>query len=190
MEKVKLSFTYKLLKKMGFHLSPETYGDIRFFNMLFKVIRYWKNEILQSIARHCVFLAPINSRFLRPMLQRWRGVKVGKNVFIGLDVLIDSVYPENVYIGNGVRLLNKVQIVAHDRDLNKYNKTVKISELPYRIKKTIIEDDASIMINSIVLAGVRIGKGAIVAAGSVVTRDVEPYTMVAGVPAKIIKRFD
>lgn len=190
MENVKLSFTYKLLKKMGIHLSPETYGDIRFFNMLFKLIRYWKNEILQSLARHCFLLAPLNSRHLRPMLQRWRGVKIGKNVFIGWDVLIDSVYPEKVYIGNRVRLLNKVQIVAHNRDLTNYNKNVKISELPYTIKETIIEDDASIMINSVVLAGVKIGKGAVVAAGSVVTHDVEPYTMVAGVPAKIIKRFD
>ena len=54
--------------------------------------------------------------------------------------------------------------------------------------KTIIEDDVWIGARSIINAGKKIGKGAIVAAGSVVTRDVEPYTIVGGNPAKTIKK--
>lgn len=54
----------------------------------------------------------------------------------------------------------------------------------------IIEDDAMIGANAVILEGVRVGKGAVVAAGSVVTRDVEPYTVVAGSPAKVIKMKD
>lgn len=190
MNKKKHSFTYRFLKKVGIHLSPETYGNISFFGMVYKAIRYWKNEILQSMARHCVLIAPLNARHIRPILHKWRGVKMGKNIFIGIDVLIDSVYPEKIHIGNGVRLLNKTQIIAHNRDLSIYGPGIKISDLAYIVKETIIEDDASIMVNSTILAGVRIGKGAVVAAGSIVTRDVEPYTMVAGVPAKCVKRFD
>lgn len=56
---------------------------------------------------------------------------------------------------------------------------------------TMIEDDVLIGANAIILAGVRIGTGAIVGAGSVVTKDIPPYAIVAGVPAKIIRyRFD
>ncbi len=189
MEKKKFSVTYRFLKKIGINLSPGTYGNISFFGMVFKAMRFWKNQILHSIARHCVLLAPLNARCIRPMLHKWRGVKMGKNVFIGVDVMIDNVYPEKVHIGNGVRLLSKVQIVAHNRDLSDYKPGVRISDLNYIVKDTIVEDDASIMVNSTILAGVRVGHGAVVAAGSVVTRDVEPYTMVAGVPAKVIKRF-
>ena len=55
----------------------------------------------------------------------------------------------------------------------------------------IIEDDVWISSGAIILPGVRIGKGAIIAAGAVVTKDVEEYSVVAGVPAKKIKmRFD
>ncbi len=49
-----------------------------------------------------------------------------------------------------------------------------------------IEDDVWLGVNSTVLAGVTIGKGSIVAAGAVVTKDVPPYAIVAGVPAKVI----
>lgn len=54
----------------------------------------------------------------------------------------------------------------------------------------IIEDDVVIGANAVILEGVRVGKGAVVAAGAVVTKDVPPYTVVAGVPAKVIKQID
>jgi acetyltransferase-like isoleucine patch superfamily enzyme len=59
------------------------------------------------------------------------------------------------------------------------------------IKKTIVDDDVWVGYRAIILAGVHIGRGAIVAAGAVVTHDIEPYTIVGGIPAKPIgKRFD
>ena len=57
-------------------------------------------------------------------------------------------------------------------------------------KPIIIEDDAWLATRCMVLKGVTIGKGAVVAAGAVVTKDVPPYTMVAGVPAKAIKKIN
>lgn len=51
-----------------------------------------------------------------------------------------------------------------------------------------IEDDCWIAANSVILAGVTIGRGTVIAAGSVVTKDVPPYSIVAGVPAKVIKK--
>lgn len=54
----------------------------------------------------------------------------------------------------------------------------------------IVEDDVLVGANAVVLEGVKIGKGAVVAAGAIVTKDVPPYTVVAGTPAKVIKEID
>ena len=59
------------------------------------------------------------------------------------------------------------------------------------VKKTIIDDDVWIGINAVIMPGVHVGQGAIIGAGAVVTKDVQPYSIVGGVPAKpISKRFD
>lgn len=192
MKSTKYSNTYRFLRKLGIHLSPETYGNISFGRIIYKSLRLWKNEILHKLARNSVIIipAPLSARYLRPRLHKWRGVDMGKNVFIGLEVMFDSVYPEKIHIGDGVLLANRVQILAHGRKLKDYKPGVKIADLGYNVLDVVIEDDAIVMINSSILAGVRVGKGAVVAAGSIVIKDVEPYTMVAGIPAKTIKRFE
>lgn len=64
------------------------------------------------------------------------------------------------------------------KTLNKYE----------NIPKVIIEDDVWIGCNAVIKQGVHIGKGAVIAAGAVVVKDVSPYTIVGGVPAKVIKQ--
>jgi virginiamycin A acetyltransferase len=54
-------------------------------------------------------------------------------------------------------------------------------------REVIIEDDVWLGTRSIILSGIRIGKGSIIAAGALVNRDIPPYSIVAGVPGKIIK---
>ena len=56
--------------------------------------------------------------------------------------------------------------------------------------KRQVEDDVLIGANVVVLEGVTVGKGSVVAAGAVVTKDVPPYSVVAGVPARVIKEID
>ena len=58
-----------------------------------------------------------------------------------------------------------------------------------KLRPVIIEEDAWLTTRCMVLKGVTIGRGAVVAAGSVVTKDVEPYTVVAGVPARVVRRL-
>lgn len=187
----KLSFTYRILKKLGVYLSPEKYGSFSVWMFLSKGIRLWKNEILHKLARNAVIIvpAPLSSRLLRPLIHKWRGVKIGKNIFIGIEVMFDSVYPEKIFIGDGCIITNRVQILAHNRDLNNYKKGDKIRNKGYIVKEVVIENDVVLGIESIILPGVTIGTGAVVAAGSVVSKDVEPYTMVAGIPAKKIREF-
>lgn len=61
---------------------------------------------------------------------------------------------------------------------------------PPSAQPVIIEDDVVIGANAVVLEGVRVGKGAVVAAGAIVIEDVAPYTVVGGVPARVLKQLD
>lgn len=112
------------------------------------------------------------------------GLKVGDHSNIGPYSYIGcSGYIE---IGNHVMISPRVSIYAENHVFDEVTKTIK-SQGVVR-KNVIIEDDCWIAANSIILAGVTIGKGAVVAAGSVVTTDVPPYSVVGGVPARIIKK--
>ncbi|ACM23150.1 2,3,4,5-tetrahydropyridine-2-carboxylate N-succinyltransferase-related protein [Thermotoga neapolitana DSM 4359] len=61
---------------------------------------------------------------------------------------------------------------------------------PPSAKPVVIEDEVVVGANAVILEGVTVGKGSVVAAGAVVTKDVPPYTVVAGVPARVIKQID
>ena len=79
----------------------------------------------------------------------------------------------------------KVNLITINHDVNPENSSATYG------RPIVIEDKVWIGINSTILPGVKIGYGAIVGAGSVVTKDVPPYAIVGGVPAKLIrKRFD
>src|SRR5690606_22424638 len=96
-----------------------------------------------------------------------------------------TIYPQ-VVIGRYTMLAPEVKIIGEDHNFHFPHKPMIFSGRPNQTK-TIIGDDVWIGSRSIIMKGVKIGDGAIVAANSVVTKDVEPYAIVAGVPAKIIK---
>jgi acetyltransferase-like isoleucine patch superfamily enzyme len=90
-----------------------------------------------------------------------------------------------ISIGNNVMISPRVSIYAENHVFDSTEDTIKSQGV--KRKTVVIEDDCWIAANSIILAGVTIGKGSVVAAGSVVSKDVPPYSVVAGVPARIIK---
>jgi acetyltransferase-like isoleucine patch superfamily enzyme len=125
-------------------------------------------------------------------------VIVGKKTYGGLHVTDFSPAGEKLRIGSycsispGVRFL-----LGGEHQIN------SVSTYPFKVKcfgyereagskgDIVVSDDVWIGTNAIICSGVNIGQGAIVAAGAVVTKDVEPYAIVAGNPAKVIKyRFD
>jgi len=108
----------------------------------------------------------------------WSGdsIKIGNNVLISYNVnIIDTNSHEIDYQERAIGYIN---LLKYGHSKNKGN----IITSPI-----VTEDYVWINFNSIILKGVTIGKGAIIAAGSIVTKDVEPFTMVAGSPAKLIK---
>lgn len=121
---------------------------------------------------------------------------IGENVYIGKYCSLET----DIEIGNDVLLGNNVGLIGkYDHDFSCIGKSIKdspwIGDSDYQFKgkglKIVVENDVWIGYGSIIVSGVRIGCGAIVAAGSVVLKDVEPYTIVAGNPARVVsRRFD
>ncbi len=122
---------------------------------------------------------------IRIWLQKRRGVKIGKNVQIGPLVALDYVFPNFVFVGDGVSIAGWNYILTHVTPLEYHRDDFDSYVAPVRIEK-----NAWIAIGAIILPGVTVGEGAVVAAGSLVTEDVPPHTMVAGVPARVIKHLN
>ena len=111
------------------------------------------------------------------------GLKIGDNSNIGTYAYIGcSGYIE---IGNNVMISPRVSIYAENHNFAELDLPMKEQGVTREFVK--IEDDCWIAANSVILAGVTVGRGSIVSAGSVVTKDVPPYSIVGGVPAKIIR---
>jgi acetyltransferase-like isoleucine patch superfamily enzyme len=105
--------------------------------------------------------------------------------YLGKNVLI---YP-GVSIGRYTMIAPNVQIIGSDHNFQEVGKPATFSGRP-ALKRTKIGRDVWVGTNSIIMAGVQLGDGCIVAAGSIVTKDVEPFCIVGGSPAKLIrKRF-
>lgn len=115
-----------------------------------------------------------------------RGVLcVGNYVYIGPRVQI--IYP--TVIGDLTMIAADVQFVGNDHDMNRVGIPLRVAspEIPPESIKTTIMSEVWIGQRAIVFHGITIGRGAVVAAGSVVTKDVSSYAVVAGIPAKVIK---
>lgn len=111
------------------------------------------------------------------------GLKVGNNSSIGPYAYIGcSGYIE---IGDNVMMSPRVSIYSENHNFSE--STLPMIEQGVTRSFVKIEDDCWLAANSVILAGVTVGKGSVVAAGSIVTKDVPPYSIVAGNPARIIK---
>ncbi len=122
----------------------------------------------------------------------FHNIEVGDDVFIGPGAVL-SATESKISISNKVMFGPNVTIMGGDHNtsvVGKFMYDVK-EKRPEDDQPVVIEDDVWIGTGAIILKGVKIHRGSIVAAGSVVTKDVPPYTIVAGVPAKVVKmRFD
>ena len=92
-----------------------------------------------------------------------------------------------VTIGNHVNLAQGITVTALNHNFVDPEK--RIDEQGVNTTPVIIEDDVWIGANAVVLPGVRIGNHSVIAAGAVVTKDVPPHSIVAGIPAKVIKKI-
>ena len=124
-----------------------------------------KNRLFQLLAH----FAP-GARSIRVCLHRWRGVKLGKNVWLGYDVVLETSRPHLISIDDNAIISVRAILIAHFRG----QEGIKIGA------------NAFVGPGAIILPGVVIGQGAVVTAGSVVSSSVAPMTVVQGNPARPI----
>ena len=138
------------------------------------------NKVLQAIAKSSLL-----SGYMRSRVQKLRGVNFedpGK-VFLGEDVIIDAISPENVTIRNGVEIAAGAKIVTHFPDTRTLSEN---KDYHYRFYqgKVVIEEDVFIGFNCVIAKPVTIGKGSVLGANTVITKDV-PENSVIVLPESI-----
>ncbi len=122
----------------------------------------------------------------RPKVWRLTGAKVGKNVSITLGAYYDVGNAHLINIEDNVGISNFSILICHKRDMTKYFKGDQILDTPFILAPIHLKKGSYIGMGAMVMPGVTVGEGAIVGARSLVTKDVPPWTIVAGVPAKIV----
>ena len=131
--------------------------------------------------------APINK--LRIWALKRDGNMVGSDVYLGESLLIisdSSVKDVNLSIGDRVSVAPRVTVIL----VSGANKSRLSSAIPWKVGSVVFSDDCWIGTGAIIYPGITVGKCAVISAGAVVTKDVPEYTIVGGVPAKIIKTID
>lgn len=164
-------------------------------SLLFGILSTVKHEIKISRTRALFYRKYRDANQLIPAnIFPVEIVEAGKNSYGELNVVTFGM-DYKLIIGNYVSIAQDVKFILQAEHYVNH-----MSTYPFRVKllgekkpeafakgDIIVKDDAWIGYGSIIMSGVTIGQGAIVAAGSVVTKDVPPYAIVGGVPAKIIK---
>lgn len=157
------------------HLEADTSVD---------VIKSFLRKLIQVFA---MTRLPVGSN-IRCKLERLRGVNIGKHVFLAGGNILDRARPDLITLEDYTSLSGGVHILTHS------NPTAPLREIlgdsASKVEPVIIKRGAWIAINAIILPGVTIGENSIVTAGSVVSKNIPPNSMVAGVPARIIKKIE
>ena len=160
-------------------------ANLRFY---LRGLQLWFAFIAGRVPNHCFRLFfyrhVLHMKIGRRSAFHWRavffrpeGIIIGEGTTIGSDVFLDG--RETLTIGSNVNIGGHVQIFTLEHDPS--SRSFGVVGGP-----VVIGDYVYIASSAIVLPEVTIGEGAVVAAGAVVTRDVEPFTIVGGVPAKVI----
>jgi acetyltransferase-like isoleucine patch superfamily enzyme len=139
------------------------YKTVPFFKVM-------KNFIFIQISRYCPIISVKNSIF-----RRFLGMKVGENTAVALMVMMDIMFPEKISIGKNSIIGYNTTILAHEYLIEEY-----------RLGEVQIGSNVMIGANTTILPGVIIGDGAIVSAGSLITKDVPEGAFVGGNPAQVI----
>lgn len=139
---------------------------------IFRMIKTLYRKLANSYSGHRYDKYTIAEKF------REQGAKIGKNCVLQINAI--AAEPYLVEIGDNVSIASNVSLITHDGASEIFRE-----EIPYLryYGKIFIEDNCFIGANSMILAGVRIGRNSIVGAGSVVIADVKPGTVVMGNPA-------
>ena len=164
-------------------IGPDMY--LTHWLLFFKPFRIWfQNKKIYKIGK---------GSEVRPysIINGTNSIQIGDNVIIQPGSIL-SANPSNLETGiiieDDVLLAPNISIYSHTHSYKNIN--IPIKEQPYIAKKVVIKRGAWLGVNCVIFPGVTIGKNSVVAAGSIVKKDVPDYTVVAGAPAKIIRKIN
>lgn len=146
-------------------------------------LRFTVRKILNYCLAMTAYFCPINS--IRVWLHRWRGVRIGEGVFIGLHCVLDSAYPEYIVLEDRVMLAGGNHLLAHSRAPEYYKGKLLSYVAPIHIGRY-----SWIGINAVLLADSQIGEGVVVSAGSIVAGTFPDHVLLQGNPAQIVRTFE
>lgn len=117
------------------------------------------------------------------------GCHIGKDVRIGLDVYYDLDHADMINVEDDVWVASRSLLLCHRRDMAVYYKDERYNDLPYIVKPITLKRGCCISMGATIMPGVTVGEGAVVGAGALVTKDVPAWTVVAGIPAKVVSEI-
>ena len=185
----KLSFTYRMLRRLGLNYSEEEYGQISLWRVIKRTVKTYKDGFLLKYGMNSWLLSPLLPRKIRPAILRSIGCTVGKDVFVGDNVKIDSGHADLIIVGDYAHITGGCRLLCHQRDLSNYRIGDNAAKLKYKVAPINIGKGVMIGMESMIMPGVTIGEGAIVGAGSLVTKDIPAWTIATGRPAKVVKNI-
>jgi acetyltransferase-like isoleucine patch superfamily enzyme len=142
-------------------------------------LTFFRNWLLERLASSF----PVPSWRVR--FHRMRGINIGKDVYIGYDVIFDRIHPEQIKIEDYVEIGDRCIISAHSRG------TLLLRDrYPRVVNPVIIRKGTWIAPGCIIIQGVEIGERSVIATGAVVTKSIPSNCLAAGVPAKVVKTFE
>lgn len=154
-------------------------------------LMWYRNHKLKKLYRYMLkqmyMVDPAQDK--RPKYWIKCGVKSTGNFKVGYGVYFDAINAENITIEDGVWIAANCLFLCHRRILDNYKVGDDYNSLPYKIEPIVLKRGCCIGMKSIVMPGVTIGEGAIIGTGAVVTKDIPPYCVAVGNPAKPIKFF-
>ncbi len=189
MSKSNLSLTYRFLRAIGLNYSEEEYGQVSLWQVIKRVFKTYRDGFLLKFVMNSWILEPLAPRKIRPWVLRKIGCHVGKDIFVGDNVRIDAGHADLIYIDDHAHIAGGTRLLCHQRDLSNYCIGDDYAKLGYKLKPIHLCKGSLVGMESFVMPGVTIGEGAIVGAGSLVTKDVPAWTIATGRPAKVIREI-
>lgn len=188
-EKKKLSLMFRTLRKLGFNYSEEAYGQVTLWQVIKRVNKTYSDSFLMKYTMNSWLLSPFLPRKVRPWCLKKVGCHVGKGCFIGDNVIIDTGHADMITLEDSVSIAGGTRLLCHQRDFSDYFVGSDYMKLDYTIKPIVLKKGCLIGMESFVLPGVTVGEGAIVGAGSLVTKDIPAWTVATGRPARVVKEI-
>lgn len=158
------------------------YGFARYLPASTSPITHWARMIRRAVCRHLFDYCGDNVNVEKgAYFATGGGISIGKGSGLGVNCLVHGP----LEIGEKVMMGPDVVILTHTHNIDRTD--IPMGDQGSRVAKVIIGNDVWIGMRSIIMPGVRIGNGAVIGAGAVVTKDVPDYAIVGGVPARVIK---